>query len=114
MGLADRVLEVYRQQIERLGQTVAIRRYTGTGPARTHVDTATRAYVRNYSSNELVGAIVQGDQVAITLIDDLSGILPINTNDKFVISGEPEKAIKNVRKRRVGDTLIALEIHAAG
>lgn len=114
MGLADRVLAVYRQQIERVGQTVAIRRYEGTGPARTHVDTATRAYVRNYASNELVGAIVQGDQVAITLIDDLAAILPVTTNDKLVISGEVEKAIKNVRKRRVAGTLIALEIHAAG
>lgn len=114
MALADRVLALYRQQIDRVGQTVAIRRYTGTGPARTYADTATKAYVRNYASSELVGAIVQGDQIAIALVDDLAEILPVTTNDKFVISGEVEKAIKNVRKRRVGDTLIALEIHAAG
>lgn len=114
MALVDRVLARYRQQISRVGQPVAIRRYTGTGPARTYVDTTTKAYVRNYASSELVGAIVQGDQIAITLVDDLSGILPVTTNDKFVISGEVEKAIKNVRKRRVAGTLIALEIHAAG
>lgn len=114
MALADRVLARYRQQISRVGQTVAIRRYTGTGPARTYVDTATKAYVRNYASSELVGAIVQGDQIAITPVDDLAAILPVTTNDKLVISGEVEKAIKNVRKRRVAGTLIALEIHAAG
>lgn len=114
MGIADRVLAIYRKQIDRVGQTVAIRRYNGTGPSRTYADTATKAYVRNYASSELIGAIVQGDQVAITLVDDLTEILPVTINDKFVISGEPEKAIKNVRKRRVGGTLIALEIHAAG
>lgn len=114
MDLADRVLAVYQKQINRLGQAIAIRRYTGTGPGRTYVDTATMAYVRNYASSELVGAIMQGDQVAITLVEDLASILPVTTNDKFVISGETEKAIKNVRKRRVGGVLIALEIHAAG
>lgn len=107
-------LAMYRRQINENGRAVSIRRYSGTGPSRTHVDTATRAYVRNYGSDELVGAIVQGDQVAIALVDDLAAILPVRITDKLVIAGEVEKAIRNVRKREVGGTLIALEIHAAG
>jgi hypothetical protein len=113
MNTADEVLVAYREMISDLGQPVAIRRYVGTGPSRTHTDTATMAYVRNYGSSELVGAIAQGDQKAITLVDGLAGILPVLTSDKLVVDGK-EFSIKNPMKRVVAGTLIALEIHAAG
>jgi hypothetical protein len=113
MSTADAALLAYREMIGDLGQPVAIRRYTGSGPSRPHADTVTHAYVRNYGSKELIGSIVQGDQVAITLVDTLSGILPITTNDKLVVDGK-EFAIKNPMKRVVSNVLIALEIHAAG
>lgn len=113
MSSAAEFLEDYLGLIGEEGQDVSIRRYTGTGPTRTHVDTATTAYVRNYGSDELVGAIVQGDQKAITLVDTLSSILPVTTNDKLVV-GSKEYAIKNPMKRVVGGTLVALEIHASG
>lgn len=110
---AAEALALHQMQINANGQTVSIRRYTGTGPSRTYADTATKAYVRNYGSDELIGAIVQGDQRAITLVDTLTSILPVTTNDKLVV-GSKEYAIKNPMKRVVGGTLIALEIHAAG
>lgn len=106
-------LQMTRDLVNSNGQTVYIRRYSGTGPSRTHVDTATVAYVRNYGSNELIGSIVQGDQRAVTLVDDLSGILPVRTTDFLIVGGLPF-AIKNPMKRVVGGTLIALEIHASG
>jgi hypothetical protein len=106
-------LAIHQAQINENGQAVSIRRYTGTGPSRTSADTATVGYVRNYGSNELIGSISQGDQVAVVLIDTLSGILPVTTSDKLVV-GTKEFAIKNPMKRVVGGTLIALEIHAAG
>jgi hypothetical protein len=113
MSTADAALLAYREMIGDLGQTVVIRRYTGTGASRPHTDTATQAYVRNYGSKELIGSIVQGDQVAVTLVDTLSAILPVTTNDKLVVDSK-EFAIKNPMKRVVSGTLIALEIHAAG
>lgn len=113
MSSAAEMLADYQDLISEEGQAVSIRRYSGTGPSRSYVDTATTAYVRCYGSNELIGAIVQGDQVAVTLVDTLSGILPVTTNDKLVV-GTKEFAIKNPMKRVVGGTLIALEIHAAG
>jgi hypothetical protein len=107
------ILTSYRNMIAQVGQPVAIRRYSGTGPSRSHVDTATMAYVRNYGSKELVGSIVQGDQSAVTLIDALSAILPVRTTDYLVVDGK-EVSIKNPMKRVVGGVLIALEIHSSG
>jgi hypothetical protein len=109
----DEALDQHRRLIGEVGETVYVRRFTGSTPARTHVDTETTAYVRNYGSNELIGSITQGDQRAITLVDTLSSILPVTTNDKLVV-GTKEFAIKNPMRRVVGGTLIALEIHAAG
>ena len=106
-------LDLHRTLINENGQDVAIGRYAGTGPSRTRTDTATKGYVRNYGANELIGSISQGNQVAIVLVDALSGILPVTTNDKLIV-GTKEFAIKNPKMRVVGGTLIALEIHAAG
>lgn len=106
-------LDSYRRMIGEHGQPVSIRRYSGAGPARTFVDTATQAYVRNFGSDELLGGIMQGDQRAIALVDDLAPILPVTTNDKLVV-GAKEFSIKNPMKRVVAGVLIALEIHATG
>jgi hypothetical protein len=68
-----------------------------------------------YQPKELIGAIVQGDRKVIALIDALGALLPLTTTDKLVIRGR-EVAIKAVddNTRRIGGTLIALEIQAAG
>jgi hypothetical protein len=129
---AATLLGQYQRKIAKSGQWIAIRRY-GSGSPRPWVDTLTRAYVRYYSSKELTGLIVQGDVSAIALVDTLSGILPVTTNDKLVtgfagfdapgttptltgghVSGGKETAIKNPMKRTPSGTLIALEIHASG
>ncbi len=65
----------------------------------------------------MVGAIAQGDQRAILLVDDaVTAILPILTSDKLVIGTTPETAIKAAdhNTRRVGGELMAIEIQAAG
>jgi hypothetical protein len=127
---AEEALASHRALIDENGQLVAIGRYTGTGPDRPRTDTPTMAYVRYYASSELKGTIVQGDQVAIVLVDGLSGILPVTVNDKLIVDFEvidgvvtmvdgatvrgKEFAIKNPMKRVVGGTLIALEIHSKG
>jgi hypothetical protein len=128
---AAQQLAQYRDEIGRKGMPIAIRRYTGpAGLERPYTDTVTRAGVRNYEAEDLVGTITQGDQVAIALVDTLGAILPVLDTDKLVtdleeidgvvsidgdghVSGK-ECKIKNVKKRRVGGTLIALEIQAAG
>jgi hypothetical protein len=133
LSRATELLAQYQTKIAKDGQWIAIRRYTGTGPTRPWTDTLARAYVRYYSSKELIGTIVQGDVSAVALVDTLGGILPVTTNDKLVlgfdgfdVSGTTptlvgghvvngkETAIKNPMKRTPGGTLIAIEIHAAG
>jgi hypothetical protein len=109
----DDALRMTRSLVNDNGQPVVIRRYTGTGPTRSFVDTATTAFVRNYGSKELIGSIAQGDQVAVTLVDTLAAILPVTTNDFLVVNGK-EFAIKNPMKRVVTGVLIALEIQAKG
>lgn len=129
---AAQLLAQYRDEIGRKGMPIAIRRATGpAGVNRPYTDTVTRAGVRNYDGTELVGTITQGDQVAIALVDALGAILPVLNTDKLVtdfqvingvvsidsdghVIGGKESTIKNVKKRRVGGTLIALEIQAAG
>ncbi len=106
-------LELTRALVNENGEAVAIRRYSGVTPARTFIDTPTTAFVRNFGSTELIGAVVQGDQVAIALVDTLAAILPVTTAD-FLVVGTKEFAIKNPRKRVVGGVLIGLEIHAKG
>lgn len=101
--------------IAAVGETIHVRRYTGTGPTRTYVDAATTARVTGYAPRELVGGIVQGDRKVIALVDTLGAVLPLTTSDKLVIRGR-EVAIKAVddNTRRIGGVLIALEIQAAG
>lgn len=104
-----------RRAINLTGEDIAIRRFTGSGTPRPHLDTTTRARVVGYAPHELVGTIVQGDRKVIALVDTLTDVLPVTTNDKAVIRGK-EVAIKAVddNTRRIAGTLIALELQVGG
>jgi len=108
-------LDDHRAEIVDGGEEILVRRFTGTGSPRPKTDTATMARVRGYQPDPLVGSIVQGDVRIIALVDTLSAILPLTTADKVVVRGK-ELAIKAVdaNTRRIGGTLIALEIQAGG
>lgn len=104
----------YRRQIGIHGRAVAIRRYSGSGPARTPVDALTIGYVGTYVASSVIGSIMMiGEQRVIVLADGLAAMLPVTTNDKLVI-GKREFAIKNVIRREIAGTLIALELQCAG
>jgi hypothetical protein len=108
-------LASHRAFINEIGETIYIRRFTGTGTPRPKTDTATKARVVGYRPEELIAPIVQGDRKVIALVDDLSAILPVIPTDKVVIRGK-ELAIKSIddNTRRIGGTLIALEITVGG
>lgn len=108
-------LASHRAFMAELGETVTVRRYSGTGPGRPHVDTAAQARVTGYTPQDLVGTIVQGDRKLIMLVDTLAAVLPLSTTDKLVIRGR-EVRIKAVddNTRRIAGVLIALEIQAEG
>lgn len=112
---SNSALASHRRMINEIGEDIAIRRYTGTGTPRPYTDTTTKARVMGFQPSQLVGPIVQGDRKVIALIDDLSAILPVTTNDKAVVGGKV-LAIKAVddNTRRVGGTLVALELVVGG
>lgn len=115
MVSALQAVESHRRMISAVGEEVLVRRFTGSGSPRPKADTATMARVMGYQPNQLVGSIVQGDVKVIALVDTLASLLPLTTADKVVVRGK-ELAIKGIdaNTRRIGGTLIALEIQAGG
>jgi hypothetical protein len=134
MTRASQLAMQYHTKIAKVGQWVAIRRYSGVATTRTFVDTPTPGYVRYQASTEFVGAVMQAELLAIVLVDALGSLLPVTTNDRLLtgfygcddlttpptldgsshISGGKEGAIKAAIKLAPGGILIALEIHAVG
>lgn len=133
MSRADELLAQYQKKIGKVGQWIAVRRYTA-GTPRTYSDTLTRAYLRYQKSNEFVGAVSQQDVVAIALATVFSDWNPeVGPTDQLVtgfhgyddagntpaldgsghVNGKV-RAITSAMKRDPEGRLIALEIHAVG
>jgi hypothetical protein len=111
----QQALTATRRALNLVGEDIAIRRFTGSGSPRPHTDTTTRARVIGGNAPDLVGQITQATSKVIALVDNLSSILPLTTNDKAVIRGK-EWAIKSIDDdtRRVGGVLIAIELEVIG
>jgi hypothetical protein len=112
---AAEALASHRAMVAEIGEAVTVRRYSGPGASRSHVDTPTQARVTGYLPQEIVGDVTQGDRKVIALADTLAAVLPLTTSDRLVIRGR-EVAIKAVddNTRRIGGVLVALVIQAAG
>lgn len=96
-----------RRAIERVGETIAIR--------RAGVDTNTTARVTRNDASSLAGEAVQGRFHLIALVDTLADLLPITTADAVVVRGRQYQIVAvDDNSRRVGGTLIALNIEAEG
>lgn len=115
----DEVRAIYRNLADQYGETILLRRYSGTGAARVPADYSARGRVVDFQPGELIGGIVQGDRKAIVLAEDVDGsgiALPIiGGADKMVVRGK-ELAIKAVddNTRRIAGELIAYEIRIGG
>lgn len=111
---AEEALQIHRNLINEDGQAIKLRRYSGTGAGRVvSIERDTVAFVRTYGKSEIQGSVIQGDQSMITLVDTLTDMLPLTTNDFAVVDGV-NYSIKNPIKRVVGGTLIAYELHTEG
>lgn len=108
----------YRAMLGEVGQSVLIRRYTGTGANRPYFDAAVMARVMGYAPQEIVGTVVQGDRKLIVLAQDLIDAqfaLPVKRNDKAVIRGvEVNIEAADDSTRRFGTELIAYELQVRG
>jgi hypothetical protein len=134
MSRASEFLAQYQTKIAKVGQWIAIRRYSGTGPARVSTDTLARAYVIYAPDTALIGGVVQGNLLVWSLVDTFAGMNPpVNTNDKLLtgffgfdnpdatppltngqVSTPKERAIKSVMEIMPGGTLIVLKMVAVG
>ena len=130
MSSAAEMLEDHREFLADDGEDILIRRYAGSGPTRPKTEARIRARVTGLESAVLIGAIVQGKCQIIALNDPaaavpagmiaLAELLPIVANaDKVVLlrdGRQKELSIEAVddNTRRVGGTLIALQIQASG
>lgn len=97
---------------------VLLRRYSGTGDARTSAEGPVRARIVGAGSSELVGAIAQDGNSAVVLAEDVEalGWTPaLKRGDKLVFSGR-EYNIEAVddRTRRAEDTLLAYVVELKG
>ena len=75
--------------IARAGQTVTIRRVTGT-TSQTFTDVSAKASVRGYQPEELMGPIQQGDRQVIVGVSEMILAVwpaPPRRNDKVIIDG---------------------------
>jgi hypothetical protein len=114
----DSVKASYRSMLDEVGESVLIRRYTGTGANRPKFDAEVRARVMEFKPAELVGTIQQGDRKLIVLADDLATAqmpLPLRKGDKAVVSGK-ELNIEGVddNTRRIAGVLVAIELQVRG
>lgn len=113
----DQVKAMYRRQIVN-GETVTVRRVTGTGLVRPFFDADARAKITDYDVEEIAGTIAVGDRKVILLAEDLAAKQwpqPIKTDDLLFVGGKPVqiKAVDD-RTRRVGGELIAYELQVRG
>jgi hypothetical protein len=114
----DYLRGTYRRMLNERGETVEVRRYTGSGPNRPRFDCSVIAAVVGYDEKDFVGSIVQGDRKVILLAEDLIEAqitLPIVSSDKIVVRGK-ELAIVAVddNSRRVKGELVAYELQVRG
>lgn len=109
-------LALHQRMINAHGESITIKRYSGTGAGRAVAAQASpKARVMGYQPAELAGAILQGDRKVIVLVDDLAAMLPLRTTDVVEIRGLAT-AIQAIddSTRRVAGTLIALELRVRG
>jgi len=115
---SDQVKASYRRLMNAVGETIAIRRYTGAGHDRPRFDANVMARVVDYEPHELAGSITQGDRKLIVLAEDLIEAqvpLDLRKGDKAVVRGRElnvEAADDNTR--RVQGVLIAYELQVRG
>lgn len=114
----EEIKATYRRDMDAVGETVLIRRYTGTGSARPRFDAAVKARVVDYEPKDLVGLIQQGDRKLIVLAEDLIAAqipLDLRKGDKSVVRGkELNIEAADDSTRRVAGVLIAYELQVRG
>jgi hypothetical protein len=121
---AEDLIASLDEGLSNAGQTVTMRRQSGTVPTITNYDASVLAAVRSFQPEELIGGIVMTDSKVILSPTGLSawpgdgtGSNPApdipKINDKVVIAGR-QRNVKVVDPIYVNDTLVRIELAVAG
>jgi len=99
------------------GQSIALRRYTGTSAeSRVYLEVEARAVVTGFAPAELVDGIKQGDRTLIMSPTEMTRgkwCWPPRIGDKAVIGGR-ETNVEAVTLREIGDVLVRIEMRVRG
>lgn len=98
-----RITTIY-DAIDRIGETVVVRR-------ASTADVTTKAVVRGYGPDELVGGIQQGDKKVI--ISEVGLTTALKVQDKIVIDGRAT-TIQAVEKRKINDDVAMYVLQVRG
>jgi hypothetical protein len=114
--MTERIKKDYLNALGEIGENVVIRTYASGSD--TYTDKTVRARVTEFSPDQLVGPIVQGDRKLIVLAEDVQGTgitLALTTTCKVLVRGKElqVKAIDDNTRRVAGD-LIAYELVVGG
>ncbi len=98
-----RIATIY-DAVNRVGETVILRRLTGT-TVQIPLDVTLKAVVRGYGPEELVGGIQQGDKKVILSQVDMENsqwCWPVKPQDRVIIEGRPT-VVQSVDKRKISE-----------
>lgn len=114
----EAIAAAYRRSLGQF-ETIAIRRFSGTGPSRPYFDYTCLARVTDFQPDELAGNIQQGDRKVIVLAEDLVAAqfpAPVRKGDAIVVGGSKVLNIEAAddASRRVGARVIAYQLVARG
>ncbi len=110
--------------LKRSGQTITLRRQSGTAPSITNYDVSVLAVVRSYAPEELVGGIAMTDSKVILSPSGLTAWPGDGTdghpspdipkiNDKVIIASRTRN-VKVVDPIYAGDVLVRIELGVSG
>lgn len=114
----------YRSMMGERGETVTIRRFTGTGGNRPYFEADVKAVVTGYSPELLAGSLTEATKKAIILAQDLidaqwgvaagTNRLIVETDVIFVRGKSHTILAADDASRRVATEIIAIELQLKG
>lgn len=114
----------YAAMMNERGETVTIRRFTGTGANRPYFDAEIMAVVQSYSPELLAGSLTEATKKAIVLAQDLIDAqwpIAANTNrlivesDVIFVRGKSHVILAaDDATRRVATEIVAIELQLKG
>lgn len=114
----------YRRAMNAVGETVTLRRFTGSGQNRPSFQADVMAVVSSYSPEQLAGSMTEATKKAIILARDLYDAqwpMAPGTNrlivesDKIIVRGKSHDIIAaDDSTRRVAGVLVAVELQLKG